>query len=138
MGYEHVFTINPVGFSVGLALFFKKNVRVDVLTASKNMIDCSVQLGDISFFLSCIYGEPATDGRSVVWERLSRIGCSRKEPWGMVGDFNEILNNQEKSGGPVRPESSFKPFSDMINCCGMEELSSRGDRFTWGGRRWKK
>ena len=138
LGYAHVYTINPVGFSGGLALFWKKNVQVDVLTASKNVIDCSVNLGDFSFLLSCVYGEPITNGRSVIWERLSRIGGSRRVPWCMVGDFNEILNNQEKTGGPLRHESSFQPFADMLSCCGMEELSSKGDRFTWGGLRWKK
>jgi len=70
--------------------------------------------------------------------RLNRVGVNRKEPWSLIGDFNEILSNSEKSGGPWRPESSFKPFAEMLKICGMEELSSRGDRFTWGGTRWKK
>lgn len=97
-----------------------------------------MQFGEFTFFLSCVYGEPASDGRSVVWERLERLGCSRKEPWALVGDFNEILNNGEKSGGPSRPVSSFLPFLNTVKTCGMEELSSKGDRFTWGGMRYKK
>lgn len=119
----------------GLALLWKKNIKIDVKFADKNTIDCLVQFGDFSFFLSCIYGEPSSEGREVVWERLSRWGCSRKEPWCLIGDFNEILNNGEKSGGPRRSEASFQPFADMLHCCEMSEFSSKGDRFTWGGRR---
>lgn len=79
-----------------------------------------MHIGDSSFFLSCVYGEPAHDGKSVVWNRLTSLGATRSAPWSIVGDFNEILNNDEKIGGPRRAESTFAPFADMLNSCGME------------------
>lgn len=85
-----------------------------------------------------MYGEPASDGKSVVWDRLTSLGVGRSEPWSIIGDFNEILNNDEKLGGPRRSESSFKPFAEMLSSCQMEELSSKGNRFIWAGKRWKK
>lgn len=39
---------------------------------------------------------------------------------------------KKKTGGPRRSKASFKPFSEMLQCCEMEEFSSKGDRFTWG------
>lgn len=50
LGYDRVFTVNPVGLSGGLALFWKKNVRMNVLSASKNLIDCLLQFGEFTFF----------------------------------------------------------------------------------------
>ena len=138
LGYDRVFTVDPRGLSGGLALFWKSTIKLDIKYADKNLIDMQVQFGEFSFFLSCIYGEPAQEGKSIVWERLSRIGVGRKEQWCLVGDFNEILNNNEKLGGPARAEESFQPFGDMLSACGMEELESSGDRFTWSGQRWKK
>ena len=115
----------------GWALIFLK-------FTDKNILDCLVQYGNLTFFLSCIYGEPDHDGRDVVWERLSRIGVNRKEPWFLIGDFNEILNNGEKTGGTRRAEASFQPFVETLRSCDMVELTSKGDNLTWGGKRWNK
>ena len=138
LGFDRVYTVNPTGLSGGLAVFWKKNVRLEVKKANKNIIDCLAHFGGKSFYLSCIYGDPGSEGKARVWESISRIGCHRKEPWCLIGDFNEILNNSEKMGGPRRSEASFIPFADMLECCEMEEFTSKGNKFTWEGTRWKK
>lgn len=37
----------------------------------------------------------------------------------MIGDFNDLLHNGEKVGGPFRPDIAFEPFVNMIKGCGM-------------------
>lgn len=91
-----------------------------------------VQFGTSNFFVSCTYGHPVAEFRDEVWERITRIGIQRTEKWCMIGDFNEILNHEEKLGGPRISEDSFQGFSDMIKACGMIKLLSIGNGFTWG------
>lgn len=56
----------------------------------------------------------------------------------MMGDFNEILNNEEKIGGPKRSALSFVDFAGMLDVCELKELVGHGDSFTWAGVRYKK
>ncbi|KAG7589022.1 Zinc knuckle CX2CX4HX4C [Arabidopsis suecica] len=135
MGYDRVLTVEPIGKCGGLAVFCKNNVQVDVIFMDKNLIDLQVQFGENNFFLSCVYGDPDESNRKHVWEKLMRLGISRKDRWCMMGDFNAILHNGEKNGGPRRCDSFFKPFAEMISVCDMEEMVSQGNRFTWAGRR---
>lgn len=138
LGYERVFTVNPVGYSGGLAVFLKSNVDIEVKYADKNLIDLHVQFGEVRFFVSCVYGDPVMEMRPKVWERITRIGIHRKDPWCMLGYFNDILHNGEEKGGPMKCDSTFLPFSDMLKAAEMVELTSSGNHFTWGGMRYKK
>ncbi|CAE5958887.1 unnamed protein product [Arabidopsis arenosa] len=136
LGYDRVYTVEPEGHSGGLALFIKAGVTVDLRFVDKNLLDFHVQFGAVSCFVSCIYGDPVFKKRLLNWERLSRIGVGRRDPWCIVGDFNDILHNGEKIGGPRRGDYIFKPFSEMIAACNLVELPSHGNGFTWAGRRY--
>lgn len=66
-GYDRVFTVDPRGLSGGLAVFWKTDIKLDIKYADKNLIDMQVQYREVSFFLSCIYGEPSSEGKDIVW-----------------------------------------------------------------------
>lgn len=80
LGYDLVYTVNPIGRSGGLAVFWKQSVDIEVFSSDKNLIDLGVQIGDKKFFTSCIYGHPKESKRHIVWKRISRIGINRKDP----------------------------------------------------------
>ena len=138
LGYDRIMTVNPIDYSGGLALLWKNSVNISFKHVDKHLVDLEVQMGGETFFMSCIYGEPVRKNRPRLWERLSRIGAHRKEAWCMIGDFNEIRNNDEKLGGPRRSDKSLEPFNDMLSVCEMSELQASGNNLTWGGLRWLK
>ncbi|XP_048593215.1 uncharacterized protein LOC106393995 [Brassica napus] len=85
--------------------------------------------------MTFVYGDPVLERRDQVWERLTRFSTTRNGPWFMIGDFNEITCHNEKTGGRQRPDSSFLPFKQMLNDCGMLEFPFTGDMLSWVGKR---
>ena len=47
----YVYTVNPIGKSVGLALFWRKGCDVHILEADKNVLDVKLQMENVQFFI---------------------------------------------------------------------------------------
>jgi len=116
-----------MGCSGGLALFWKDNLHVDFLFVDKNLIDMKVSSASHSWFVTCVYGNPVTSLRSIVWDKLTTFGLTRSKAWCMIGDFNAILSNEKKLGGPLRDLISFHSFQSMLADCDMSEMVLLGE-----------
>ena len=134
LGFNHLFTVEPLGLSGGLALLFMDEFQVNVLFSNNRMIDIEAVIDGIKVFMTFVYGDPVLEHRDQVWERLTRFSTTRNGPWFMIGDFNEITGHNEKEGGRQRPDSSFLPFKQMLNDCGMLEFPFTGDMLSWIGK----
>ena len=110
------------------------DAAVDMKFSNNRMIDIEAQLEGHKVHITFVYGDPVLEHSEVVWERLLSINANRTGPWLLMGDFNEIMKNEEKKGGRKRPDSSFLPFKNMMAGCGMIEFPSVGNPFSWAGR----
>lgn len=135
LGYDKLFTVEPVGLSGGLAVMWKDNYNVEILSSDKRIIDMKASYGSLSFFLSCVYGDPVVARRKAVWDRLVAIGLLRDEAWILAGDFNELMSGEEKVGGSERSESTFWDFRNMAQNCKLKEIRSSGNVLSWCGKR---
>lgn len=106
LGYDQIFTVDPVNRWGGLALFWKNSVEVDIVYLDKNVIDVHSKMGNKQFFLSCIYGSPHISYRHMLWEHLMGMGVNRKNCWCMIGNFNEIRTTRKR----------------LVEVCGMSDL----------------
>ena len=52
-----------------------------------------------------------------------------------MGDFNEVVNEQEKFGGNPISQNRIRPYVDCMNCCGMLDLGFSGPKYTWTNKR---
>ena len=126
-----------MGRSGGLALYYNNEYQVNVLYSSNRMIDVEAVAPGKTVYMTFVYGDPVQDLREQVWERLTRYGISRSEPWFIIGDLNEITGNHEKDGGALRSANSFVLFNNMIRNCGLLEFPVKGNKLSWQGRKGK-
>lgn len=113
--FTNPFTVPSDGLSGGLALSWKDNVQLEILYSSPNVIDKKISFNGKVFFVSYIYGAPQRENLASFWEILSDIGIQRDAPWLLTGDFNDLLDNSEKVGGPLRWEGSFLSFRNFVS-----------------------
>lgn len=95
-GYDYLVTVDPIGCSGGLALFFHKEFNVSVLYESKRLIDIEATFKGKIINFTFVYGDPIPKNREQVWERITRVSIARSSPWFLIGDFNELTGNHEK------------------------------------------
>ena len=128
-GFTHLHTVDPQGRSGGLALYYDSSYKVTIISSSNRLIDIETKYKGKRIFLSFVYGEPNQDLRAPVWERLTRIGIARLEPWFIIGDLNDITCNHEKERESLRCADSFIPFNNMIRDSGLLEFLARETKF---------
>ncbi|XP_062014223.1 uncharacterized protein LOC133730693 [Rosa rugosa] len=136
LGFKGGFCVPHENDSQGLALLWSDETHVDIRTYSPNHIDAEVgKPGTDLWRFTGIYGVAARDGRNRTWsliETLAAQPCSL--PWLMAGDFNEVMSNADKSGGPPRAAAAMARFRRTMSVCGLIDMGFVGSRFTWSNR----
>lgn len=65
---------------------------------------------------------------------MTDIGLLRHEAWLLMCDLSELMSNDEKKGGAVRPDSSFWDFRNMAENCKLKEVRFTSNMLSWGGK----
>ncbi|KAL7111975.1 hypothetical protein ACP275_05G123500 [Erythranthe tilingii] len=129
--------VDSIGQSGGLALLWKKDMNVDLLSFSPNHIDVEVQAKEkeAKWRFTGFYGFADQSQRHKSWNLLRTLRDHSDLPWMVGGDFNEILDNTEKEGGPPRLPSSIRAFMEAMEECALSDIGFTGDQFTWSNNR---
>lgn len=80
-----------------------------------------------------MYGSLQRNSRKELWHSVESLTPDSVEPWLLLGDFNEILLEEEKLGGASFNPNSASLFLDLMNKCQLMDLGSTGPKFTWRG-----
>lgn len=118
-----------------LFLYWKKEIELTVTSSTKSFIDTSISYKGNSFHATFVYGEPEQTRRQEVWNALSTLHTDNTTPWFLTGDFNEIIDNSEKCGGPDRAEGSFGAFRTFLSSHDLFDLKHCGSFLSWRGQR---
>ncbi|KAK4719395.1 hypothetical protein R3W88_017733 [Solanum pinnatisectum] len=91
----------------------------------------SFDTGIVKILISVVYARCDTLDRLKLWENLESIIEENHMPWLVGGNFNVILNGEEKQGGLEFTSHESMDFSQCLNNCALEEIWSLGSKFTW-------
>ncbi|KAI8553502.1 hypothetical protein RHMOL_Rhmol05G0020800 [Rhododendron molle] len=96
----------------------------------------SVDIDMKSFFVSVVYGSNQVSSRRQLWIDLrSCFGLVGSNPWILVGDFNTVRRQNEKSDPSHFHASAASDFNSCLEDIEMEDLNSKGLWFTWSNKR---
>lgn len=81
-----------------------------------------------------MYAKCDRNQRRQLWDEL--IGMANTlEPWMVGGDFNVILNSEEKQGGSTPRSGPMDDFGDMLMTCNLFDAGFEGTPYTWTNKR---
>lgn len=136
LGYDSYHLFPPRGHGAGgLALFWNSKINIEVLYSNANLIDTVIIYQGKSFYASFIHGDCDRKQRLMQWDHMLNRAENRDAPWFVTGDFNDLLSDEEKLGGPTRPESSFVDLRTFFSEGDLFDLRHAGDPLSWRGQR---
>ncbi|RYR76327.1 hypothetical protein Ahy_A01g000925 [Arachis hypogaea] len=67
------------------------------------------------------------------WKKITATNYNKVEPQPFIGDFNDILTQEEKMGLHPKPHSQVREFRNFVDSNFLMDLYLKGGRFTWFG-----
>lgn len=89
------------GRSGGLALMWKDDIKLFVLSYSKHHIDALIISNDSNntkWHITGVYGHPDIVYKTEIWNLIMSLFRADGKAWLVFGDFNESLKISEKWG----------------------------------------
>ncbi|RYR58605.1 hypothetical protein Ahy_A05g024463 [Arachis hypogaea] len=78
-----------------------------------------------------VYGNPVFQKRRKLWRELTVSNRNREEPQAVLGDFNDILSQDEKVGLHPQPKIYLNSFRRFVDDNGLIDIDLKESRYTW-------
>lgn len=85
------------------------------------------------FDMTMVYGFNDQAMRRTLWSDIKGIKGSIKGAWAIMGDFNCMLNTNERIRTPVKL-AELRDFRNCVVECEFQDLKSSGSFFTWNNK----
>lgn len=112
--------------SIGMVTCIDKDEQCVTVEVTNNMSE--------RYVVTVVYASTDVTKRRDLWNKLINLACNIRVPWMVLGDFNSILNSQERVGGAeIRPQH-FADFLDCVNITGLTDMRYCGNFLTWSNK----
>ncbi|XP_015972045.1 uncharacterized protein LOC107495409 [Arachis duranensis] len=134
MDFDKSFVVDAVGHAGEIWCLWDSSVwSVDVLEHDTQFVHLRVSGNNSTpWLITAVYGSPQRVTRRLLWHSFKSYAANVNLSWCLLGDFNSMLHNHEKSGGELSSnQSDCKEFQDCVSTCGLVDLGFTGWTYTW-------
>lgn len=82
-------------------------------------------------FSTVVYGSHIPTVHKLHWTKLSSFVISNSNAWLVAGDFNALLNENEKIRGFKKRSNISKEFVEWTMAAELHDAAFKGPKFTW-------
>lgn len=109
---------------------------VKLIKAEVQVVHCTVTnaRNDEEYAISIVYGYNRVEKRRQLWDNLKQIDQMTTIPWIIGGDFNVVLQLQDRKHGNPVTKAETQDFSNCIQELKLNELNWEGDYYTWSNK----
>ncbi|KAG2671199.1 hypothetical protein I3760_14G122900 [Carya illinoinensis] len=137
LGLAHSFVVESRRKSGGLAMMWCEKTYVSLFSYSRHHIslELSTKEGGSKCHVTHFFGDSVVEKMRACWDLLRLLRPDSNCPWLCMGDFNELLSNEEKYGAADKPFFQIERFREALGECELSDLGFISLRFTWSKKR---
>jgi hypothetical protein len=120
----------------GLALLWNNcNFDIEINNHDFNYIDFLINSHNKVWRAIGIYGYSTHHSKFLTCKLINDLSqTSNNQNWLIFGDFNIVLNSDEKVGGNSIDYNITNSFRNTIDMCNLNDLGFTGPKYTWHNR----
>ncbi|XP_062011852.1 uncharacterized protein LOC133728453 [Rosa rugosa] len=132
--FNDSFVVNALGQCSGMVLLWNtRSINLEIIQPHDRFIHC--RLTDLTLqhtsFITFVYAYPKKEKQLELWNTLATLQPPYNDCWALIGDFNSILDLEEKLGGNQVVTRYMLKFSSFLNDLRLLSLRASGLPFTW-------
>lgn len=131
--FDGAYSTETIGYAGGIWLLWCSDiVSMDILSTTEQEIHTIVQVRSLSksWLLISIYGSPRFKERCILWINLKILSKRHNLPWAVMGDFNDMVNGEEKMEGNGICRRRVFEYTNCMDYCHLFDLGFTGPKFT--------
>jgi hypothetical protein len=132
LNFNSCLSIDVDGRSGGLSVMWRSSINCRIVNYSRNFINMIVEERENEEWrLTCYYGFPERERRRDAWELLRNLRDMSDLPWCIIGNFNDLLSQEDKRGIHPHPNWLCNGFRSAVSDCDLSDILLEGYPFTW-------
>lgn len=89
-------------------ILWKDHLKVQIIKVHKQYIHCLVEdpRVQIRLYVTIVYAKNDLKRREILWQDIMQITLQQQLHWVVCGDFNSVLNSEDRLGSLVTQEET--------------------------------